>query len=80
MRQRATVLERLDGTLILRTDQHRRVNLSTDGQRLWVEVERAAPKPAPRRFPDALSGCYTRLAASVPPADKRFHGRHPPAT
>ncbi len=39
MRQRATVLERLDGTLVLRTHQHGHVNLSTDGQRLWVEVE-----------------------------------------
>jgi competence protein ComEC len=34
-------LERLDGTLVLRTDQHGRVKLSTDGERLWVEVERA---------------------------------------
>ena len=34
------VLERLASTLVLRTDLNGRVRLSTDGQRLWVEVER----------------------------------------
>jgi competence protein ComEC len=40
------VLERLAGTLVLRTDQHGRVKLSMDGERLWVEVDRA-PAAAP---------------------------------
>ncbi len=35
-----TVLERLDGTLILRTDEHGTVRLSTDGDKLWVRTER----------------------------------------
>ena len=35
-----TVLERLDGTLLLRTDQHGAVRLSTDGRTLWVQTER----------------------------------------
>ncbi len=35
------VLERLAGRLVLRTDEHGTVRLSTDGERLWVDVERA---------------------------------------
>ena len=35
-----TVLERLDGTLLLRTDEHGAVRLSTDGRTLWVQTER----------------------------------------
>jgi competence protein ComEC len=34
-----SVLERLDETLLLRTDEHGTVRLSTDGRRLWVDVE-----------------------------------------
>ena len=36
----ATVLERLDETLLLRTDEHGAVRLSTDGRTLWVQTER----------------------------------------
>jgi competence protein ComEC len=41
------VLERLDDSLIYRTDLNGSIKLSTDGQRLWVEVERgeAATRP-----------------------------------
>ncbi len=35
-----TVLERLDETLILRTDEHGTIRLSTDGDKLWVETGR----------------------------------------
>ncbi len=35
-----TVLERLDDALLLRTDQHGAVRLSTDGEKLWVQTER----------------------------------------
>jgi beta-lactamase superfamily II metal-dependent hydrolase len=35
------VLERLKDSLVYRTDLNGRVKLSTDGERLWVEVERA---------------------------------------
>ncbi len=34
------VLRHLDGTLLLRTDHHGTVTISTDGERLWVEAER----------------------------------------
>jgi competence protein ComEC len=34
------VLERLAGVAVLRTDQHGTVEFATDGQRLWVRVER----------------------------------------
>ncbi|MEX0786985.1 MAG: DNA internalization-related competence protein ComEC/Rec2 [Dehalococcoidia bacterium] len=34
------VLDRLDGTLVLRTDEHGTVRLSTNGEKLWVETER----------------------------------------
>ena len=36
----AAALDRLSGALLLRTDQHGTVRLSTDGERLWVAVER----------------------------------------
>ncbi len=36
----AAALERLGDALLLRTDQHGTVRLSTDGERLWVSVER----------------------------------------
>ncbi len=36
------VMERLADTLVLRTDEQGDVTLSTDGERLWVEVEHAA--------------------------------------
>jgi competence protein ComEC len=44
------VLERLGDSLIYRTDQNGTVQLSTDGERLWVEVERT-PVPAPTASP-----------------------------
>jgi len=34
------VLDRLDGGLILRTDRHGDITVSTDGQRLWVKTQR----------------------------------------
>ncbi len=36
----ATVLDRLDETLLLRTDEHGTIRLSTDGDKLWVETGR----------------------------------------
>ena len=36
----AAALDRLGDVIILRTDQHGTVRLSTDGERLWVSVER----------------------------------------
>lgn len=36
----ASVLERLEGTLVLRTDEHGTITFTTDGRRLWVEAER----------------------------------------
>ena len=36
----AAALDRLGDALVLRTDQHGTVRLSTDGERLWVSVER----------------------------------------
>jgi len=36
------VLERLGDSLVYRTDLNGRVKLSTDGERLWMEVDRAA--------------------------------------
>jgi competence protein ComEC len=44
------VLERLEDSLVYRTDLNGRVKLSTDGERLWVEVERtltASPTASP---------------------------------
>ncbi|MGB6894410.1 MAG: hypothetical protein WBF37_00480, partial [Dehalococcoidia bacterium] len=35
-----TTLARLTDTLLYRTDQHGRLRLSTDGQRLWVSPDR----------------------------------------
>jgi beta-lactamase superfamily II metal-dependent hydrolase len=35
-----TVLEALEGTTVLRTDLHGWVELTSDGEHLWVEVER----------------------------------------
>ena len=35
------VLDRLDAPLLLRTDLHGTVRIETDGERLWVEVERS---------------------------------------
>jgi competence protein ComEC len=37
------VLSRLEGDLILRTDLHGDIMLSTDGQRLWVQTQRGTP-------------------------------------
>jgi len=44
------VLERLGDSLVYRTDLNGRVKLSTDGERLWVEVDRA-PTATPAAFP-----------------------------
>jgi len=41
-------LERLDDTIVYRTDQQGEVSLSTDGERLWISTERAPPElPTP---------------------------------
>ncbi len=40
-------LDALTGTTVLRTDLHGWIRLSTDGERLWVEVERQAAEPPP---------------------------------
>jgi competence protein ComEC len=40
------VLSRLDGDLILRTDHHGDITLSTDGHRLWVQTQRGTPASA----------------------------------
>jgi competence protein ComEC len=37
------VLARLAGDLILRTDHHGDITLSTDGHRLWLQTDRGAP-------------------------------------
>ncbi len=42
-------LQRLDDTILYRTDQEGDVTLSTDGERLWVSVERGQPE-VPSRF------------------------------
>jgi competence protein ComEC len=39
-----TVLERLEGRTVLRTDLHGWIRMSSDGERVWVETERAQPK------------------------------------
>jgi competence protein ComEC len=44
------VLERLEDSLVYRTDQNGRVKLSTDGERLWMEVDRA-PTPSATASP-----------------------------
>ncbi len=36
----AAALKRLGDAILLRTDQHGTIRLSTDGERLWVSVER----------------------------------------
>jgi competence protein ComEC len=43
------VLSRLEGDLILRTDQHGDITLSTDGSRLWVQTQRGTPATVPGR-------------------------------
>lgn len=40
-------LDALRGTTLLRTDHHGWITLTTDGQRLWVEVEREPVAPVP---------------------------------
>jgi competence protein ComEC len=45
----ASTLERLDDTIVYRTDQQGDVTFSTDGERLWVGAERDSP-PLPSRF------------------------------
>ncbi len=40
-------LDALRGTTLLRTDRNGWIRLSTDGERLWVEVERQAAAPQP---------------------------------
>ncbi len=37
------VLDRLHGDLVLRTDRHGDITVSTDGRRLWVRTQRAGP-------------------------------------
>ena len=37
------VLQFLDGIMILRTDLNGWIDIKTDGDRLWIEVEREAP-------------------------------------
>jgi competence protein ComEC len=44
-----STLERLDDTIVYRTDQQGDVTFSTDGERLWVSAERDSP-PLPSRF------------------------------
>jgi competence protein ComEC len=44
------VLERLEDSLVYRTDLNGRVKLSTDGERLWVEVD-SAPTATPAASP-----------------------------
>jgi competence protein ComEC len=44
------VLQRLGDSLVYRTDLNGRVKLSTDGERLWMEVDRA-PTPSPAASP-----------------------------
>ena len=39
----AGVLDRLSGDLILRTDEHGDITLSTDGHHLWVKTQRGSP-------------------------------------
>jgi competence protein ComEC len=34
------VLQRLDDTLVYRTDQNGRVSIASDGRELWIETER----------------------------------------
>jgi competence protein ComEC len=43
------VLDRLAGDIILRTDAHGDITLSTDGKELWVQTQRSAPTGAPTR-------------------------------
>jgi competence protein ComEC len=43
----SATLERLDDTLVYRTDEQGEVSLSTDGERLWISTERASPPPVP---------------------------------
>ncbi len=38
-------IERLQGYPLLRTDLHGWIHLQTDGEQMWVEVEKNAPKP-----------------------------------
>jgi competence protein ComEC len=45
----SSILERLDDTIVYRTDQQGDVTFSTDGERLWVSAERDSP-PLPSRF------------------------------
>ena len=45
----SSTLERLDDTIVYRTDQQGDVTFSTDGERLWVSAERDSPPP-PSRF------------------------------
>jgi beta-lactamase superfamily II metal-dependent hydrolase len=40
------VMSRLDESLVLRTDLHGTIELSTDGERLWIEPERSLAAPA----------------------------------
>ena len=37
------VLSRLEGDLVLRTDHHGDITLSTDGHHLWAQTQRGAP-------------------------------------
>jgi competence protein ComEC len=45
----ASTLQRLDSSIVYRTDQQGDVTFSTDGERLWVTPERDPP-PLPSRF------------------------------
>lgn len=38
-------LERLEGALVLRNDQHGRIHLASDGQQLWIKTEQPYSAP-----------------------------------
>jgi len=45
----AETLDRLAGDLILRTDHHGDITLSTDGHQLWLQTQRAISSGVPAR-------------------------------
>ncbi len=40
----SATLERLDDTIVYRTDEQGEISLSTDGKRLWISTERGSPE------------------------------------
>jgi beta-lactamase superfamily II metal-dependent hydrolase len=46
------VLQALEGHTLLRTDQNGWIELSTDGERMWVEVERKRKRNRYRSISD----------------------------